>query len=101
MSHIKCKSGVKYVEGKSVQSFFSSAWQWKSAKWKETERLIRRSRFWCSGSNENQMTSTIIHLRPATPSEPVRLSCYIEMAVKRLGIQASAEAQPPCVKYGE
>lgn len=67
---------VKCCVCKLLQSFFffflpsSLNGLWKSAKWKQTERLIRRSRFWCSGSNENQMTSTVIHHRQATLPAP-------------------------------
>lgn len=36
---------------------------WKSAKWNQTEGLIRRSRFRCCGSNENQVTSSAVRQR--------------------------------------
>lgn len=44
-ARIEYKPCGKYVEGTPVQGFFFSTWQWKSAKWKQTERLTRQSRF--------------------------------------------------------
>lgn len=102
MSYIEYKSCVKYVGGKSVQSFFfPCTWQWKSPKWKKTERLIRRSRFCCSGSNENQMTSTVIHLRQATPlctHQALVLYWNGSQKVRDTGV---CRGSSPCVTYGE
>lgn len=94
MSVVQYINGLPTLDRLASELFSAPHGLWKSAKWKQTERLIRRSRFWCSGSNENQMTSMVIHHRRATLRAPIRQSWYIEMAVKRLGIQASAGAHP-------
>lgn len=80
--------------------FFSPHGLWKSAKWEQTERLIRRSRFWCSGSNENQMTSTVIHHHRATLCTYQAMMLYWNGSQKVMDTGICRDLSL-CVKYGE
>lgn len=82
---------------RKVALFFIPNELWKSAKWKQTEGLIRWSRFWCPGSNENQAASTIIHHHHAALHAPSQQSQYIGTAAEKVSEGLASEGSSLCL----